>query len=133
MVLALVSGFAVTDVSAASDNEIIRDVFYSFSNGEQRLIRTMTAYEPTSEEFQDGLQAVIDAKGDPERFESEKNRFRLLWRGRVDDWSQRYEAKDPAILGSMSKISTPSREEFAAAAPWMQAWASRHSVAKRRR
>ena len=117
--MALVLGFAATGVRAASDSEIIRDVFYSFSNGEQRLIRTMTAHPSDSGKFQGGLQKILDAKSDPARFAAEKERFQLEWRGTVSSWASGYSSGDKTITGQMSSIPKPSRKEFSAAAPWM--------------
>ncbi|PIP83900.1 MAG: hypothetical protein COR54_07060 [Elusimicrobia bacterium CG22_combo_CG10-13_8_21_14_all_63_91] len=115
----LLLGSASAPVFAAADAEITRDVFYGFSNGEQRLIRTMTAHPAANREFSGGLQRVLSAKNDPELLKTEIQRFRLQWRGKIDDWAARYESGDQALTAGMSSVARPSREDFARAAPWM--------------
>jgi hypothetical protein len=118
-ILSLLAGISPALSAAPDDNAIIRKVYYGFSNGEQRLIQTMTAHPSASGDFQGGIDRVLSAKDDPGRLETEVQRFRLQWRGKIDDWARRYAAGDKTLMSGMSTIPRPTREEFGRAAPWM--------------
>jgi len=110
---------SATPALAASDDDIIRDVFYSFTAGEQRLIQTMWADPAQDSAFQQGLQTVIAAKGDPKQLEAAKLKFRSNWTDRVNDFSTKYQAQDATLVQGMAKLPKPTAAQFHQTLPWL--------------